>query len=61
MSEELEDAFEPAHEGGKEAVVVNVDFMDEFVEVVLVAGAEIDEGLHCLVGVGGDVLALSAL
>jgi hypothetical protein len=32
--------------------------MDELVEVVLVAGAQIDEGLDCLVGIGRDVLTL---
>jgi hypothetical protein len=31
-------------------------FMDEFVEVVFVALAEVDEGLDCLVRVGRDVL-----
>jgi hypothetical protein len=41
---------------GEEAVVVGVDFVDEFVEVVFVAGAEVDECLDCLVGVGRDVL-----
>lgn len=58
MAEELEDALEPAHELAEETVVVNVDLVDKFVEIVLVAGAEIDEGLHRLVRVGGDVLAL---
>lgn len=40
---------------------MDVDFVDEFIEVVFVAGAEVDEGLDRLVGVGGDVLALGAL
>ena len=40
---------------------MDMDFMDEFVEVILVAGAEVDEGLDGLVGVGGDVLALGGL
>ena len=31
-------------------------FMDEFVEVMFVALAEVDEGLDCLVRVGRDVL-----
>jgi hypothetical protein len=35
---------------------VCVHFVDEFVEVMFVALAEIDEGLYCLVWVGGDVL-----
>ena len=35
---------------------MGVDFVDEFIEVVLVSLAEVDEGLDCLVGVGGDVL-----
>ena len=40
---------------------MDVDFVHEFVEVVFVAGAEVDEGLDSLVGVGGDVLPLGAL
>ena len=58
MSEELEDPFQPAHELGEEAIIVDVDLVDEFVEVILVPGAEVDEGLDGLVWVGGDVLAL---
>lgn len=58
LAQELEDALQPAHDLGEEAVVVDVDLVDEFVEVVLVAGAEVDEGLDGLVRVGGDVLAL---
>lgn len=61
MAQEFEDAFEPAHELAEEAVVVDVDFVDELVEVVFVAGAEINKGLDRLVRVGGDVLALGAL
>jgi hypothetical protein len=41
---------------GEEAVVVGVDFMDEFVKVMFVALAEVNEGLDSLVWVGGDVL-----
>jgi hypothetical protein len=37
---------------------VDVDLVDEFVEVVFVAGAQVDEGLDGLIWVGGDVLAL---
>ena len=40
---------------------MDVDLVDEFVEVVFVAGAKVDEGLDGLVRVGGDVLALGAL
>ena len=58
MTEELENPFNPGHEGGEEAIIMDVDFVDKFVEVVLVAGAEVDEGLNGLVRVGGDVLAL---
>lgn len=57
-AEELKDAFEPAHELLEEAVVMDVDFVHELVEVVLVALAEVDEGLHGLVRVGRDVLPL---
>lgn len=35
--------------------------MDEFVEALLVAGAEVDESLDGLVGVCGDVLGAGAL
>lgn len=35
--------------------------MDKFVEVVLVASAEVDEGLDGLVGVRGNVLSLASL
>jgi hypothetical protein len=35
--------------------------VDELVEVVLVARAQVDEGLDRLVGVGGHVLALAGL
>lgn len=58
MSQEFEDPFNPGHERGEEAIVVDVNFVDEFVQVVFVAGAEVNEGLDCLVWVGGDVLAL---
>ena len=61
MAKELEDTFQPAHQRAEETVVVDVHLMDEFIEVVLVAGAEVDEGLDGLVGVGGDVLALGGV
>lgn len=35
---------------------MGVNFVNEFVEIVFVALAEVDESLDCLVGVGGDVL-----
>jgi len=34
-------------------------FVDELVEIMLVPGAEVDEGLNGLIRVGGDILALS--
>ena len=37
---------------------MNVYFMNELVEIVLVAGAKIDERLDGLIRVSGDVLAL---
>ena len=61
LAEELEDALDPAHELVEEAVVVAVDLVHEFIKVVLVPGAEVDEGLHCLVRIGGDVLSLRRL
>ena len=38
---------------------MNVDFVDEFVEVVLMSFAQVDEGLNGLIGVSRDVLPLS--
>ena len=40
---------------------MDVDLVHEFVEIVLVARTEVDEGLDGLVRVGGDVLPLAAL
>ena len=36
-----------------------VYLVNELVEIVFVSGAKIDEGLDCLVGVGGNVLSLA--
>ena len=38
---------------------MDVDFVDEFIEIVLVPSAEINEGLDCLIWIGGYVLPLS--
>lgn len=59
MAEELEDTFQPAHELGKQTVIVDVDFVNELVKIILMASAEIDEGLDCLVWIRRDVLTLS--
>lgn len=40
---------------------MEMDLVNESVEVFLMACAKINEGLDCLIGVGGDVLALGAL
>ncbi len=61
MAEKFENAFEPAHELIEKAVVVSMYFVYEFVQIIFVPGAEINESLHRLVGIGGNVLALSAL
>ena len=37
-----------------------MDLVDEFVEIMFMASAEIDEGLDCLIGVSGDVLSLGS-
>ena len=58
MTKELEDPLNPSHKSGEETIIMDVDFVDKFIEVVLVAGAQVDEGLNSLVRVGGDVLAL---
>lgn len=59
MAEELEDTFQPAHDLGKQPVIVDVHLVNKFVEVVLMACAKIDEGLDCLIWIRRDVLALS--
>jgi hypothetical protein len=61
VTQELKDAFQPAHQLVEEPVVVEVDLMDELVEVILVARAKIDERLDCLVRVCGDLLPLASL
>lgn len=38
---------------------MDVDFVDEFVEIVLMSSAEVNEGLDCLIWIGGNVLPLS--
>ena len=58
MTKELEDPLNPSHKSGEETIIMDVDFVDKFIEVVLVAGTEVDKGLNGLVGVGGDVLTL---
>ena len=58
MPKELENPLNPSHESGEEAIIVDVDFVDKFVEVVLVASAEVDKSLNSLVRIGGDILTL---
>jgi hypothetical protein len=40
---------------------VDMDFVDEFVEVVFVAGTEVNERLDGLVGIGRNVLTLGTI
>lgn len=61
MSQKIQNSLQPSHELAKEPVVVDMHFVHEFVEIVFVAGAEVDEGLDGLVWVGGDVLMLRSL
>ena len=56
LSEELQNAFDPAHELPKKTVVMSMHLVDKLIEVVFVALAQVDERLNCLVRVGGDVL-----
>ena len=51
MAQELEDPFDPAHELCEEPVIVRVYLVDELVEVVFVALAEVNECLDGLVRV----------
>lgn len=59
VAQKFKDAFQPAHELVKEPIVVDVDLVNELIEVVLVARAEVDECLDGLVGVCGDLLSLA--
>lgn len=59
MAQEFENAFQPAHELIKEPVVVVVNLVDELVEIVLVACAEVDECLNSLVGICRNLLSLA--
>jgi len=56
--QERQDPLHPPHQVAEQPVVVDVHLVDEFVQVVLVPCAQVDEGLHCLVRVGGEILAL---
>jgi len=56
LTEEFQDTFYPTHQLGEKTIVMGVHFMHKVVEVVLMALAEVDEGLYSLVGVGGYVL-----
>lgn len=49
MPEKFENAFDPTHELGKEAVVMRMNLVNELVEVVLVPLAEVNKGLDSLV------------
>jgi hypothetical protein len=59
LAEKLEDSFDPAHQFLEESIVVEMNFMNKFIEVMLMALAEVDEGLNCLVRICGDVLLLT--
>jgi fumarate reductase subunit C len=59
LAKEFEYPFYPAHELREETVVVRVDFVNEFVEVVFVSLAEVDESLDGLIGVCGNILFLA--
>ena len=59
MAEEFKNTFEPAHYLSKQAVVMDVNFMYEFVKIILMASAKVNEGLDRLVWIGRDVLSLS--
>ena len=49
MAQEVKNTFEPAHQLVEESIIVLVHFVDELVEIVLMAGAEVNEGLDCLI------------
>jgi hypothetical protein len=47
FAEERQDYFDPFHEMGEQEVfVVDVHFVDEFIEFVFVPGTQVDEGLN---------------
>ena len=45
VSDEVEEEFDPGHEGGEEVGSFGVDFVDEGVEGLFVSVDEVDEGL----------------
>jgi len=56
VAEEGENDFDPFHEMGEEEVfVVDVDFVNEFIEFFFVTRTEVDEGLYKFIGIGGKV------
>ena len=59
MAQELKDTFQPTHELIKESVVVDMDLVYKFVEIVLVTRTEIDECLDGLVGICRNLLPLA--
>lgn len=61
MAEKLQDILHPAHKLSEEPIIVSVNLMNEFVKVILVTGAKVDERLNGLVWVSGDILALGSL
>jgi len=58
MPQENQYLLQPSHQLVEKAIVVDVHLMDELVEVVLVPGAQIDEGLDRLIGIRGHLLRL---
>lgn len=59
MTKELKDPFQPAHELIKQSVIMVMHLVNKLVEVVFVSCTKIDERLHCLIRIGGDVLSLA--
>ena len=56
MAKEFKNTFQPSHELSEEAVIVDMNFMDEFVKIFLMTCAKVDEGLDGLIWIGRCVL-----
>lgn len=59
MTQKLEDALKPAHKLVEKPVVVGMYLVDELVEIVFMAGTQVNEGLNCLIRICRDLLPLA--
>jgi hypothetical protein len=61
LAEKLKNTFDPAHQLIKEAVIVEMNLVNKFIEIVFMTLAKVDESLNGLIWICGDVLLLTLL